>query len=86
MSNDEIPMSREDIYGQRHPIESVDMIEDKLFELDGELALLRPEEKQGWIQAQEKCPSLITNDFKLMFLRCEVYNADVSALLSSPRC
>lgn len=82
--NDEIPMTKEDIYGQRHPIENPDLVEEKIFELDGELALLLPEQKQGWIQAQEKCdPSLIGDDFKLLFLRCEVFNCEVSCFVLS---
>jgi len=79
MSNGSIPMSEKDIYGQRHPIESPDLIAAKLKELQVELDKLSPEEKQGWTQAQENCaPELINDDFKLMFLRCEVFNADVS--------
>lgn len=81
MSNNEIAMSNEDIYGQRHPVENPDLIASKLQELNGELALLSSEQKLGWTQAQEKCdPSLVNDDFKLQFLRCEVFNADVRLL------
>jgi hypothetical protein len=81
MSNDVIPMSDADIYGQRHPIESTDLIGSKLMELDDELSKLTAEDAEGWTQAKEKCSSdLVDDDFKLMFLRCEVFNADVSDL------
>ena len=86
MSNDGIPMSDEDIYGQRHPIESVDLIAAKLAELEEELSQLSDEDAQGWTQAKAKCaPDLVNDDFKLMFLRCEVFNADVSVFLRGAR-
>jgi hypothetical protein len=80
MSNDGIPMSDEDMYGQRHPVENPDLIAAKLGELEEELSQLSDEDSQGWTQAKAKCsPDLINDDFKLMFLRCEVFNADLAA-------
>jgi hypothetical protein len=76
--NAQVPMSDEDIYGQTHPIESADLIASRLKELDLELDKLPADDTQGWTQAKTKCaPDIINNDFKLMFLRCEVFNADV---------
>lgn len=86
MSNDGIPMSDEDMYGQRHPVENPDLIAAKLGELEEELSQLSDEDSQGWTQAKAKCsPDLINDDFKLMFLRCEVFNADVSSFLHMGR-
>jgi hypothetical protein len=67
-----------DVYGQVHPVETADLIDAKLVALHDELAQLPPEEKIAWEQAQENCPQLVNRDFELQFLRCEVFNADVS--------
>jgi hypothetical protein len=66
-----------DQYGQVHPVETPELVAEarKQFELE---VLKLPEEKlRSLKQAQEKCPELLTDDFKLMFLRSEVFNADV---------
>lgn len=74
-----VGMTEEDIYGQRHPIECPELIAVKLKELNVELDNLPASDKQGWEQAKTKCPDLVNEDtYKLMFLRAEVYNADVS--------
>lgn len=65
-----------DIYGQRHPIETPDLIETRLKELDEELEALT--KKDSWVTAQEKCaPELIGRDFKLLFLRARKFQAKV---------
>ena len=80
MSNPNIEMTEPDVYGQRHPIETSSLIETKLKEFEDELFNKLPEEKTVSIKmANEKCPpNYIDDDFKLMFLRCEVFNVDVS--------
>ena len=66
-------------YGQVHPVETEDLIQNKLEELETELDKIPPEDKLQWMQALAKCDdSQVGQDFKLQFLRCEVFNADVS--------
>lgn len=73
-----------DVYGQVHPVETPDLIQSSLAQLQVELeqVLLLDASSTCWKEAQEKCsdhhPSLIDQDFQLKFLRCEVFNADVS--------
>lgn len=67
-----------DVYGQVHPVETPELLESKKVELEQELDLIPPEEKTDWLEAQAKC-DFVGDDFKLKFLRCEVFNADVSA-------
>ena len=79
MSNPTIEMTEPDIYGQCHPIESSSLIETKLKEFEAELVKLPEEKTISLKMADEKCPpNYIDDDFKLMFLRCEVFNVDVS--------
>jgi hypothetical protein len=67
-----------DAYGQFHPVETDELIARKLGEMETHIAAL-PEQATGALrEAQEKCPAQLTQDFKLMFLRSEVFNADVS--------
>jgi hypothetical protein len=68
-----------DVYGQVHPLETPELLAAKRSEMEVELDQIPLEEKQDWMQAQTKCDeSLVGDDFKLKFLRCEVFNADVS--------
>jgi hypothetical protein len=65
-----------DIYGQRHPIETPELIEMRLKELEEELEVVA--KKDSWVTAQEKCaPELIGRDFKLLFLRARKFQAKV---------
>jgi hypothetical protein len=73
--------------GQLHPNETPELIAQKLIEMESEIEKLQrieaanPNTKQNCLQlkqAQQRCPELATADFKLMFLRCEVFNANVS--------
>lgn len=66
-----------DQYGQRHPIETLELLELKQKEFQVELDKIPDKVKRNVILAQEKCPELLTEKFKLMFLRAEVFNADV---------
>jgi hypothetical protein len=74
-----------DVYGQLHPKETPELIAQKLIEMEMEIEKLQlaadTNGKQNCLQlqqAQERCPELLTDGFKLMFLRCEVFNANVS--------
>jgi len=71
-----------DVYGQVHPAETPELIQTKLAEFDNAVAelLARNQEKDSTslCRAIEKCPDQLTNDFKLKFLRCEVFNVDLA--------
>ena len=67
-----------DVYGQVHPTESDELLVTKLRDLEAELGLIPTADKADWMQAMAKCPELVADDSKLKFLRCEVFNADVS--------
>ena len=71
--------TEEDIYGQKHPIESTVPIPEKLAALRKEMDQLSDQLTNGWKQAKVKCPELMDDDFLLMFLRCEVFHVGVSA-------
>jgi hypothetical protein len=73
-TNDQTP----DVYGQVHPVETQELIAIKLKEFVEEVAKLPDDKVLCLKQAQDICPHLLDDDFKLIFLRCEVFNADVS--------
>eukprot|EP00545_Synedropsis_sp_CCMP1620_P001290 CAMPEP_0119014096 /NCGR_PEP_ID=MMETSP1176-20130426/9350_1 /TAXON_ID=265551 /ORGANISM="Synedropsis recta cf, Strain CCMP1620" /LENGTH=296 /DNA_ID=CAMNT_0006967235 /DNA_START=30 /DNA_END=920 /DNA_ORIENTATION=+ len=81
----ETPFGEPDVYGQRHPIESLELIETRLKELEKELESLVAASKEtaktnGWVQAKERCaPELIDNDFKLLFLRARKFHPKSAA-------
>lgn len=66
------------MYGQLHPVETPQLLKDKLQEFRHELMKLPQEDTQWARQAHEQCPQLCKDDFQLMFLRCEVFNADLA--------
>jgi hypothetical protein len=72
-----------DQYAQKHPIESPELIENKLKELENELEKIPEMQKPAFLQALKKCPALVAEKDKLKFLRCEVFNTDVSRKLHS---
>ena len=69
-----------DVYGQYYPQETEALIEESLTAFQEALEKIPEDEKQALCQATEKCPELLTDNFKLMFLRCEVFDIDVSTL------
>lgn len=69
-----------DLYGQFHPIESPELIEQKLTEFHHEVTQLASNDKKALDMAQLQCPELLTSDFKLAFLRCEIFHAPNAAL------
>lgn len=69
----------QDIYGQRHAIETTDLIQDSLILLENEIWNLPEEDQSTLIRASIECPGIFeSKDHRLMFLRCEQFNVDVS--------
>mmetsp|Transcript_11895 Transcript_11895/g.22206 ORF Transcript_11895/g.22206 Transcript_11895/m.22206 type:complete len:333 (-) Transcript_11895:217-1215(-) len=69
------------IYGQQPPKEETpEFLSSSFAELDRELDNLPEEKKAGWLKAKEKCPELVGEGHRLMFLRCEVFRADDAAI------
>jgi hypothetical protein len=77
--NDVVIRSAPDVYGQEHPVETAALLEVKLHDFDQHLASLLDlvTKDAAVVQAQQKCPKLLTNDFKLWFLRCECFQVEV---------
>lgn len=73
-----VPKTEPDMYKQQHPIESEELIAAKLAEFETEMAKIPDKEKGTYLSAVEKCPDQVSDKEKLKFLRCEVFNADVS--------
>jgi hypothetical protein len=69
-----------DIYGQVHPVETPELIEQKLREFELELNKIPGSKKQDLLNAEKRCSKLCSDDFKLCFLRTEVFNADLAAV------
>jgi hypothetical protein len=65
-----------DHYGQVHPKETSQLIQEKLAQFAEELVerTVHPTLlNQEYLMAKEKCPELLTSQFELMFLRSEVF-------------
>ena len=69
-----------DVYGQYQPQETESMIAESLHAFQETLDKTPPSEKQALSQAEEHCSELLTEGFKLMFLRCELFDIDVSIM------
>lgn len=70
----------DELYHQQIPIETPELISTKLKELDEELSRIPQEDKSDWLLAMDKCPDLVGDDkFRLIFLRCEVFNCTKAA-------
>jgi hypothetical protein len=73
-----------DQYGQEHPIETPELISSSLSLLLVELANIRRSERQYLVEAEEKYPELAKSDeHRILFLRCEMFNVDVSIVTCS---
>ena len=77
-----VHMTAPDKYGQRYPIENDTLIELELANFEYQSKLLDSAEKVALTEATRRCPELLTKEFKLMFLRCECFNAKVSNVSS----
>ena len=67
------------IYGQESPIEETpEVLATSHAALENELDKLPDEKKAGWLHAKEMCPELVNEEHRLMFLRCELFHAEVS--------
>ena len=84
MSSEATKGQTPDIFGQLHPVETPELISSKSSEFDLELEKVlsssSPSDKALVEEAQEKCKVAKTPEFILMFLRCEVFNADKAAV------
>ena len=79
----EFSSSSVDVYGQKHPTETEELLHNALRDFDDTLQNHVPKnKKKSVLDAQRKCPELITNSFKMMFLRCECYKVDVRCAFS----
>ena len=72
----EIEFTKADRYGQSHPIETPQVVEASLKAFAAKVSQANDKYLK---QASEKCPKLFHDpDFQLLFLRCEVFNLEVS--------
>ena len=58
------------------PNETPSLISDSLAKFESVLDAVDSDVKGGYLLAKEKCPTLCNDAFKLIFLRCEVFNVD----------
>jgi CRAL/TRIO domain len=70
---DSIVYQKPDFYGQSHPIETDELIEAALEEFEHELRKMSSEISCPAVMAEQMCPEIVSRDFKLCFLRTEVF-------------
>jgi hypothetical protein len=73
----QVELTEPDVYGQRHPIENETLIAYKLREFGDEIKKLCPNQSVNLLTAERLCPELVMPSFKLIFLRCECFDAEV---------
>lgn len=72
-----------DIYGQKHAIETPDLIQDSLILLENEIWNLPESDQATLVKVSIDCPEIFeSEEHRLMFLRCEQFNVDVSIMLA----
>ena len=72
-----------DIYGQKHAIETPDLIQDSLVLLENEIWNLSGQDQATLVRASIDCPEIFeSKEHRLMFLRCEQFKVDVSTMLA----
>ena len=70
-------MSIEHIYKQTPtPSETPSLVREKLAKFEAYLNKLDEKSKEGYLMALQKCPGECSPAFKLVFLRCEVFDAE----------
>lgn len=75
-----LSMDAINLYGQRsQPEETPDFLSTSQQSLLVEIDKLPDETKAGWWMAQERChPTMVGEEHRLMFLRCELFDVKVS--------
>ncbi|CAB9512436.1 tocopherol transfer protein [Seminavis robusta] len=68
-----------DVYGQLHPVETPQLIAGKIVAFDAAVNNLPRKRRAALSQAVEECPELLTEKFKLQFLRCDCFNVQLAA-------
>jgi hypothetical protein len=63
-----------DTYGQVHPLETPELLREKLAEFDDLVSRMPHKSAASLRVAERRCPELLTNGFKLMFLRADVFD------------
>ena len=58
------------------PNETPLLIKEKLAEFNIALSKIDVEKRRGCLMAQERCPDECDKEFKMVFLRCEVFNVN----------
>lgn len=74
-----VPTTVRDMYAQVHPIETPELIATGLAKLQKELNLLPAKDTAVFHRATIESPELVDDAHRLMFLRCELFNADLAA-------
>jgi CRAL/TRIO domain len=68
-----ISYHKPDVYGQVHPIETEELLNKSLEEFEKQLRLIPSDISGAALMAEEMCPEIVSRDFKICFLRAEVF-------------